>query len=107
VTARFNLNLLARINRELGSNFVIGNFSHAAIWNEAASAIEMHLVSRCAQSVRVGAGEFRFSARESIHTESSRKYDIPQFTEVARRSGWEVARMWTDSSSQFAVFGLI
>ena len=107
VTARFNLNLLARINRELGGNFVLRDFAHVARWNEAASAIEMHLVSRNAQSVTVaGTHEFHFAARESIHTESSRKYDVPHFTEMARHSGWQVARVWTDPIAQFAVFGM-
>jgi dimethylhistidine N-methyltransferase len=106
VTARFNLNLLARINRELGGNFVLSGFSHAVRWNEMTSAIEMHLVSCNAQSVTIAGRQFRFSARESIHTESSRKYDLSRFAEMVRRSGWQVARVWTDPQSQFALFGM-
>jgi dimethylhistidine N-methyltransferase len=107
VTARFNLNLLARINRELGGSFVLRNFSHAVKWNEAASAIEMHLVSRKAHCVAVAGHEFHFAGQESIHTESSRKYDVPRFTTLACQNGWQVARIWTDSRIQFALFGII
>jgi dimethylhistidine N-methyltransferase len=106
VTARFNLNLLARINRELGGNFVLRNFSHAVKWNEAASAIEMHLVSGSAHSVTVAGREFHFAAQESIHTESSRKYDVPHFTEMAHHNGWQVARVWMDPRAQFALLGI-
>jgi L-histidine N-alpha-methyltransferase len=106
VTARFNLNLLRRINRELGGNFALENFDHAVKWNEAESAIEMHLVSLSAQSVTVAGRDFLFSAGESIHTESSRKYDIPGFTEFVSRNGWHVDRVWTDDRVQFALFGL-
>ena len=107
VTARFNLNLLARINRELGGNFALRHFAHVAKWNEGASAIEMHLVSRVAQAVTIAGREFQFAAQESIHTESSRKYDVPRFTQMAQRNGWQVARVWTDPEARFAVFGLI
>jgi dimethylhistidine N-methyltransferase len=106
VTARFNLNLLVRINRELGGNFALRNFAHVAKWNETASAIEMHLVSRIAQAVTVAGNEFQFAAQESIHTESSRKYDVKGFTQMAHRNGWEVTRVWTDPETRFALFGL-
>jgi dimethylhistidine N-methyltransferase len=106
VTAQFNLNLLARINRELGGNFVLRNFAHAASWNESEGAIEMHLVSRSPQTVTIAGREFEFSASESIHTESSRKYDIPGFTHFVIGNGWQVERVWTDAGSQFAIFGL-
>ncbi len=106
VTARFNLNLLVRINRELGGNFVLPNFAHVARWNEATSAIEMHLLSRISQAVTVAGNAFQFAAQETIHTESSRKYDVTGFTQMARRNGWEVTRVWTDSESRFALFGL-
>jgi uncharacterized SAM-dependent methyltransferase len=66
----------------------------------------MHLVSLSAQSVTVAGRDFHFSAGESIHTESSRKYDIPGFTELASRNGWHVERVWTDDRVQFALFAL-
>jgi dimethylhistidine N-methyltransferase len=106
VTARFNLNLLTRINRELAGNFVLENFHHAVKWNETESAVEMHLVSLSAQVVTVAGRDFDFSAGESIHTESSRKYDIPGFTQLANRNGWQVDRVWTDDAAQFALLGL-
>jgi uncharacterized SAM-dependent methyltransferase len=106
VTARFNLNLLTRINRELGGNFVPDNFVHAVDWNETEAAVEMHLVSRSPHTVTVAGREFTFAAAESIHTESSRKYDIPGFTQFVNGNGWQVARVWTDAASRFAIFGL-
>ena len=106
VTARFNLNLLARINRELGGNFVLQNFAHAVKWNESEAAVEMHLVSRSLQKVTVAGREFHFSTGESIHTESSRKYDVPGFSRLVSCNGWHVERVWTDAGSRFAIFGL-
>ena len=106
VTARFNLNLLMRINRELGGNFRLDKFAHAARWNQAEAAVEMHLVSLAPQTVTIAGREFGFSAAESIHTESSRKYDIPGFTRFVAGSGWRVERVWSDPAGQFAIFGL-
>ena len=106
VTAAFNLNLLARINRELRGDFRLDRFAHEARWNEAESAIEMHLVSLDTQDVRIGGRRFAFDEGETIHTESSRKYDVSGFGELVQRSGWRVAEVWTDPAKQFAVFGL-
>jgi dimethylhistidine N-methyltransferase len=106
VTACFNLNLLMRINRELGGNFILQKFAHAAKWNQEESAIEMHLVSQCAQTVDIAGRKFAFTAGESIHTESSRKYDIEGFTSLANHNGWLVERVWTDAARRFAIFGL-
>jgi len=106
VTARFNLNLLTRINRELGGNFRLDHFAHAARWNESEAAVEMHLVSLAPQTVAIAGREFEFQAAESIHTESSRKYDIPGFSSLVERNGWRVERIWTDPAGQFAIFGL-
>jgi dimethylhistidine N-methyltransferase len=106
VTARFNLNLLTRINRELDGNFVLQRFAHAVHWNQGEAAVEMHLVSRYAQLVTIAGRDFEFVAGESIHTESSRKYDIAGFTAVAERNGWHVERVWTDPAQRFAMFGL-
>jgi dimethylhistidine N-methyltransferase len=106
VTAEFNLNLLARINRELDGDFVLGQFRHSARWNETESAVEMHLVSRQPQTATVSGHTFDFDAGETIHTESSRKYDVPGFTALANANGWQVDRMWSDERSYFSVFGL-
>jgi dimethylhistidine N-methyltransferase len=106
VTARFNLNLLTRINRELGSNFIIQRFRHSVRWNEAEAAIEMHLLSTVDQTVTVSGRIFEFSAGETIHTESSRKYSIADFTKLAGQQGWRVHRVWTDDGGLFGIFGL-
>jgi L-histidine N-alpha-methyltransferase len=106
VTAEFNLNLLARINRELDGDFALEQFRHSARWNEAESAVEMHLVSRQPQTATVSGHTFDFDAGETIHTESSRKYDVPGFTALANANGWQVDRMWSDERSYFSVFGL-
>jgi dimethylhistidine N-methyltransferase len=106
VTAEFNLNLLARINRELEGDFPIEAFAHEARWNERESAIEMHLVSRKPQVVSVAGRSFAFAQGETIHTETCRKFDVAGFADAARRSGWRVATIWSDPAELFAVFGL-
>jgi L-histidine N-alpha-methyltransferase len=106
VTAAFNLNLLTRINRELGGDFSLECFAHQARWNEAESAIEMHLVSLREQVVTVDGRPFAFQIGETIHTESSRKYEVGGFLELAECGGWCVSAIWSDSDRRFAVFGL-
>lgn len=106
VTAAFNLNLLARINRELGGNFDLASFAHEARWNPQTSAIEMHLVSENDQTVRVDGREVRFANGETIHTEDSRKYDVAEFEALAGEAGWRLARVWSDPDGLFAVLGL-
>ncbi|MBU2533419.1 MAG: L-histidine N(alpha)-methyltransferase [Alphaproteobacteria bacterium] len=106
VTAAFNLNLLTRINRELGGTFDTARFVHEARWNEDASAIEMHIVSEAEQEATVAGYTFSFDAGESIHTESSRKYDIDGFGRMAAAAGWRIAETWTDDSDLFAIVGL-
>jgi dimethylhistidine N-methyltransferase len=105
-TARFNLNLLLRINRELAADFVLDRFEHVAFYNAPASRIEMHLRSRCEQSVRVGGRRFTFAAGETIHTENSYKYLPEGFAGMAARAGFEHARIWSDPARQFGVFVL-
>jgi uncharacterized SAM-dependent methyltransferase len=107
VTAEFNLNILARINRELEGGFPIEAFAHEARWNERESAIEMHLVSRKPQVVSVAGRSFAFAQNESIHTETCRKFDVADFVRVAQRSGWRPATIWSDPAELFAVFGLL
>jgi dimethylhistidine N-methyltransferase len=106
ITAEFNLNLLHRINRELDADFAPDQFRHQARWNEAESAVEMHLVSQCAQTAAVDGQVFHFAPGETIHTESSRKYDPAGFGAAAQRAGWRVEHIWTDPARRFAVFGL-
>ena len=107
VTAEFNLNLLARINRELEGDFALGAFAHEARWNESESAIEMRLVSLKPQVVSVAGRSFAFAQGETIHTETCRKFEVAGFSEAARRCGWRVDKIWSDPAQLFAVFGLI
>jgi len=106
VTAAFNLNLLARINRELGADFEPKSFEHYAFYNAAAGRIEMHLVSLTRQSVRIGRHRFAFEAGESIHTENSYKYSIEGFRALAAAAGYLVERSWTDRKALFALHAL-
>jgi len=106
VTAAFNLNLLARINRELGVDFDLKRFAHYAFYNAAAGRIEMHLVSLREQSVRIGRHRFAFDAGESIHTENSYKYSIQEFRRLAAEAGFAAKNFWTDSRGRFALHGL-
>ena len=106
VTAAFNLNLLARINRELGADFHLKRFEHYAFYNAAAGRIEMHLVSLSRQSVRIGRHRFAFEAGESIHTENSYKYSIEGFRALASAAGYVVEKTWTDRSAFFALHAL-
>lgn len=106
VTASFNKNILVRINRELQGDFSLDEFDHEAVWNEDLSRIEMHLVSRRDQIVRVFGRAFTFKAGESIHTESSHKFTVSSFADLAVSSGWTVERYWVSAGEQFAIFSL-
>ena len=103
VTAAFNLNLLHRINRELGGDFDVSAFAHEARWNNADSRIEMHLVSLRDQLVEVAGRQFAFQAGESIRTEISRKFELAGLRELARSGGWELQRTWQDEAGFFCV----
>ncbi len=103
VTAAFNLNLLERINRELGGDFDIDAFVHDARWVADPGRIEMHLVSRKAQDVTVGGRTFHFAEGETIHTEDSHKYDIDGFQALAAEAGWKAIRHWTDPDELFSI----
>jgi dimethylhistidine N-methyltransferase len=105
VTAAFNRNLLARLNRELDAEFELEGFAHCALWNEEESRIEMHLKSRGAQRVRVGALDLtvEFAAGESIHTENSYKYRPGQAEALLTAAGFCAEATWTDARGWFAV----
>lgn len=102
-TAAFDLNLLARINRELGGRFRLSAFQHRALWNERLSRIEMHLESLEPQIVQVAGVRFAFEAGETIHTESSYKWEPRAFDALAAIAGWRPERTWTDGRAWFAV----
>lgn len=103
VTAAFNLNLLKRLNRELGCNFDLDAFRHEARYDARRGRMEMHLVSLTQQSVRLLGKTIRFAAGESIHTENSYKYPIEDFQALARTAGWESLRYWSDAAGRFTI----
>jgi dimethylhistidine N-methyltransferase len=106
VTARFNLNLLTRINRELGGNFDLDSFCHQAFYNTERRRIEMHLASRKRQRVRVAGRSFEFRGGETIHSENSYKYTPESFGAMARGAGWTPVASWSDPQGYFMVQAL-
>lgn len=104
VTAAFNLNLLGRINRELGGHFDLAAFRHHAFYDEVHGRIEMHLVSKSAQRVRIDALDLEvpFAAGESIHTESSYKHNAETLASLANASGFSIEKTWIDARAWFA-----
>jgi dimethylhistidine N-methyltransferase len=107
VTAAFNLNLLARINRELAGTFDLAAFQHEAVYNPREGRIEMYLRSARRQIVSVLGRRIGFGAGERIHTESSYKYTIGQFQDLARAASWQPCRVWTDPDNLFSVHELV
>ncbi|MFU8896878.1 MAG: L-histidine N(alpha)-methyltransferase [Gammaproteobacteria bacterium] len=103
VTAAFNLNMLARLNRELGANFDIDAFRHQAVWDAAAGRIEMRLVSLRPQTASLAGRDFAFAAGEILVTEYSHKYSLDGFRALAQANGFTVARVWTDPAGLFSV----
>jgi len=106
ITAKFNFNLLARINRELGANFDLTSFSHHAFYNAERHRIEMHLASKKRQKVIVAGRSIEFRTGETIHTENSYKYTLASFSALARGSGWTPLSAWTDAAGYFSVHAL-
>jgi dimethylhistidine N-methyltransferase len=107
VTADFNLNLLRRINRDLGADFQLENFFHRAPYNADKGRVEMHLVSKCQQRVHLAGQSFQFNAGETIHTESSHKYTLDGFKHLAAAAGWTVIYVWIDDKNLFSVQYLV
>lgn len=103
VTAAFNLNILVRINRELGANFDLAHFKHRAHYNAIDGRIEMYLASVSAQDVRIFGQVFHFAAGETIHTENSYKYTIEEFQAIAHRAGFLPLSAWTDQQNLFSI----
>lgn len=105
VTADFNLNMLERLNRELGAEFTLDCFEHRAVWNESQSRIEMHLASRSAQKVQIAAlnMEVAFAQGETIHTECSYKYKPGQAEAMLKDAGFAETESWTDEQGWFDV----
>ena len=106
VTARFNKNLLIRINRELGGNFDVDAFEHLALWNPDLQRVEMHLVSTVDQIIQAAGHSFAFKAGERLHTENSHKFTIESITSLAATAGWSVLRHWSSVEHPFAILEL-
>ena len=103
VTARFNLNLLCRINRELDADIPLHLFEHRAIWSEQESRVEMHLVSTEEQTLSIAGMEVEFAEGETIHTENSYKYSLAYFADLAAGAGLTIRRIWCDAEELFSV----
>jgi dimethylhistidine N-methyltransferase len=103
VTAAFNLNLLERINRELGGNFDLDGFEFRAHYDAKKGRVESHLYSLAEQTVRVNGESFEFGEGESIHTENSHKYSVDEFRGFAREAGFEPSRVWVDDDQLFSI----
>jgi len=107
VTARFNKNLLVRINRELSGDFDPDAFDHLALWSAVHSRVEMHLVSRKDQIVNAAGHTFAFRSGERVHTENSYKFTVKSFAQLGARAGWSVANTWISDWPQVAMFRLV
>ena len=103
ITARFNLNILDRINHELNGNFDLDNFEHYAFYNELKGRVEMHLRSMESQQVTVDNTQINLDKNETIHTENSYKYTIDEFQSMAEKAGFEPVYVWTDPQNLFSV----
>ncbi|MGZ5836570.1 MAG: L-histidine N(alpha)-methyltransferase, partial [Xanthobacteraceae bacterium] len=106
VTAQFNLNVLIRINRELGGDFDVESFRHFASFNRELARIEMHLESLKDQTAHLRAREFSFAAGETIHTESSHKFTVESFVAMAGDAGWSASEIFSDERDYFSVYVL-
>jgi dimethylhistidine N-methyltransferase len=104
VTAQFNLNLLERVNRELGADFDLDQWWHRAIYNSNAGRIEMHLISEIDQFVQLDEHKFHFRRGDKIITEFSYKYAPDEFAALAGKAGFEFIQMWTDEARLFGIF---
>ena len=103
LNAAFNLNLLERINRELGGDIDIGRFEHLAFYNERKGRMELYLKSLADQSATIAGRRFEFAEGELIHTENSYKYAVDEFRDLARRAGFAPVHTWTDRNGLFSV----
>lgn len=104
VTADFNMNLLDRLNREASAGFDLNSFEHHAVYDEEQGRVEMHLMSKSTQLVKVSETVFRFKEGETIHTENSYKYTIDEFISLCAKAKMSIRKFWKDSQNQFCVY---
>ncbi len=107
ITAAFNCNMLAHLNRRFNADFDLDQFEHHAFYNAAESRIEMHLASLDEQTVHLGGEAFHFATGETIHTESSYKYTDERFSALAGAAGFRLKRTWKDDKNRFSVRYLV
>ena len=103
VTAKFNKNILRRINAELGGNIDLNSYKHLAIYNKSKKRIEMRLKSKKNSSIKVNGSKYLIRKNEEIHTENSHKYSIKSFKNLANKSGWKIKKTWVDNQKLFSV----
>jgi len=106
LTAAFNLNVLAHLNREAAANFDLAGFRHRAVWNAGEGRIEMHLQSLAAQQVTLAGTRIDFASGETIHTENSYKHTVAGFADLAQSAGWRPVHVWTDDADRFSIHAL-
>lgn len=107
VTDQFNLNVLHRVNRELGGDFDVDQFKHEAFYNTEMGRVEIYVVSQCEQTVTIADNQFEFGDGERVFTEHSHKYTIDGFVELASQAGFSLHKHWTDEQQLFAVLHLV
>lgn len=103
ITAQFNLNLLTRMQKELGALVDTSMFTHRSIYNEEYGRIEMYLVSQCKQWIEIDGVKYEFDRAETIHTENSYKYTLTEFADISNEAGFTVEQVWTDKKEFFSV----
>ena len=104
ITKKFNLNILDRLNNELDANFIKSNFEHLAFFNNRHNRIEMHILSKIKQTVRILNKNFKFRKGETIHTENSYKYSIDDFNKILQETGFKRISVLTDCNDYFGIF---
>ena len=107
VTDEFNLNVLHRVNRELGGDFKVDQFKHFAFYNSEKGRVEIYVVSQCEQTVTIANNKFKFAEGERVFTEYSHKYTVDGFVALAQQAGFAMHKHWTDEQQLFAVLHLV
>ena len=103
VTAKFNKNILQRINTELGGNIKLNSYKHLAIYNKSKKRIEMRLRSKKKNYIKINGSKYLIKKNEEIHTENSHKYTIKSFKNLANEAGWKIKKTWVDGKKLFSV----
>ena len=107
ITAKFNKNILKRINTELGGNINLNSYNHLAIYNKTKKRIEMRLKSNKNNNIKINGSEYFIKKNEEIHTENSHKYSIKSFKLLANEAGWKINKTWVDKKKLFSVHFLV